>query len=426
MIVSFFPPGGPAVRNGFANWEGMGNWYSGLVSGRTDASSQIKEEVSALTSGKTTVLQKMQALADFVQHGVRYVAIELGIGGWQPHPASDVFLHRYGDCKDKATLLHAMLHEIGMESYYVAINTERGRITPGTPAHFGFNHVIVAIKLPDGLAESSLVAVLQHPKLGKILFFDPTDDLTPFGQIRGALQANYGLLVTASGGVLLALPEQASNLNSIQRSAKLTLDPTGKLKGDVNEVRLGDRAWDERWRLRAVTKDVDRIKPIETLLSSSLTNFRITHASITNLHQTDLPFGFDYAFEADNYAKNAGNLLLVRPRVLGSKVLNFLETKEARQFPIEFEGPSRDTDTFEITIPSGYEVDDLPPPADTDFSFASYHSKTQVNGSVIRYSRTYEVKELSVPVERAEEVKKFYRTVANDERSTVVLKARAK
>ena len=67
-------------------------------------------------------------------------------------------------------------------------------------------------------------------------------------------------------------------MNSIQRTAKLTLDPTGTLKGDVKEIRLGDRAASERWRLRTVTKDTDRIKPIESLLAGSLSSFRITHA----------------------------------------------------------------------------------------------------------------------------------------------------
>jgi transglutaminase-like putative cysteine protease len=54
-----------------------------------------------------------------VQHDIRYVAIELGIGAQQPHPASDVFTKRYGDCKDKATLLSSILKEIGVDSYYV-------------------------------------------------------------------------------------------------------------------------------------------------------------------------------------------------------------------------------------------------------------------------------------------------------------------
>jgi hypothetical protein len=139
-----------------------------------------------------------------------------------------------------------------------------------------------------------------------------------------------------------------------------------------------------------------------------------------------LPFGFEYTFEAENYAKNAGNLLLVRPRVLGSKASGLLETKEPRKFPIEFEGPVRDTDSFEITLPSGYEVDDVPPPVDADFGFASYHSKTEVKGNVIGYTRTFEIRELSVPPSKAEELKKFYRIISSDERNTAVLKPAGK
>jgi predicted transglutaminase-like cysteine proteinase len=421
MIVSLFPPGGP-VLNGFKDWDGMGKWYINLVSGRMEASAQIKQEVATLTASKTTQFQKMQALAEFVQRDIRYVAIELGIGGWQPHPATDVFFHRYGDCKDKATLLRSMLHEIGVESYHLAIYTERGAITPLTPAHHGFNHVIIAIKLPEGIDERSLVAVIQHPKLGRILFFDPTNDLIPFGQLPGYLQANYGLLVTPDGGELVELPQQPSSMNSIQRTAKLTLDSSGTLRGDVKETRLGERASSERWRLRTINNDNDRIKPIEALLASSLSSFRITHATLLNLQQTDQPFGFNYSFESNNYAKTAGNLLLVRPRVIGNKGFGFLETKEPRMFPIEFDEPTRDTDTFEITIPAGYTVDDLPPPVDADYSFASYHSKTVINGNVVDYTRTFEVKELSVPVNKAEDLRKFYRIIAGDERNTMVLK----
>ncbi len=420
MIISLFPPGG--VLNGFANWNEMGKWYINLVGSRVEASPEIKQQVAALTASKTTTLEKMQTLATFVQRDVRYVGIELGIGGYQPHPASEVFAHRYGDCKDKATLLRSMLREIGVDSYHVVIYTERGAVTPKTPAHSGFNHVITAIKLPDGLTDPSLIATVQHPKLGKLLFFDPTNDLIPFGQIPGYLQANYGLLVTPDGGELIELPQQPSTMNSIRRTAQLTLDKNGTLKGNVEEVRLGQRASSERGRLRSVSKDADRIKPIEELLAASLGSFQITRASLLNVQQTDRPFGFNYSFESPNYAKNAGNLLLVRPRVIGMKGSGFLETKEPRKFPIEFEEPAQDTDSFEITIPPGYVVDDVPPPVDADYGFASYHSKTVVNGNVVDYTRTFEVKELSVPVDKAEDLKKFYRIIAGDERNTVVLK----
>jgi hypothetical protein len=425
MVVSFFPPGG-AVLNEFTTWQGMGTWYLNLTSGRRDASPQIKQQVATLTASAHTPLQKMQAIAQFVQHDIRYVAIELGIGGWQPHPAPDVFSHRYGDCKDKATLTAAMLNEIGVQSYYLLINAKRGSVGPDTPARAEFNHAILAIKLPDGLTDPSLIATIQHPKLGRLLFFDPTNEFTPFGQIGGYLQSNYGLLVTPDESELVELPRQPATTNSIQRTAKLTLDTSGRLQGDVKEVRFGDRAWSERWALRSITKSTDQIKLIESLLADSLSSFRITKASIVNLQLMDEPFGFNYSFESENYAKNAGNLLLVRPRVLGVKSEALLETKEPRKFPVEFEAPLRDTDTFEITLPAGYEVDELPPPVDADYSFASYHSRTEADGDAIRYTRTFEIKELSVPVSSAGDLKTFYRTIASDERNTAVLKVSSK
>ncbi|PYU51265.1 MAG: hypothetical protein DMG48_10495 [Acidobacteria bacterium] len=426
MIVSFFPSGGSAQNQGFQNWKQMGIWYQGLTSGRRDASPELKQKAASLTASASTPAAKMKALGEFAQRDIRYVAIELGIGGWQPHPAAEVFAHHYGDCKDKATLMGAMLHEIGIDSYYVVINSERGSVTPETPAHMGgFDHVIVAIKLPDGVSEGSLVATAAHPKLGKILFFDPTDELTPFGQLSGALQANYGLLVTPDGGELIALPELPPAMNGIQRTAKLNLSATGTLSGEVQETRVGDRAWSQRWALRTVTKDTDRIKPIETLLSHSLATFQITKASVGNLQLTDQPFLYNYSVVAQNYAKPAGNLLLVRPRFVGNKSSDLLETKEPRKYPVEFDGPSRDSDSFEITLPAGYEVDDLPPPVNADYSFASYHSKTEVNGNTLKYTRTFEVKELSVPLSKVEDLKKLYRIIASDERNTAVLKPAA-
>ena len=426
MVVSFFPPGGPAT-NGFSDWQQMGTWYLNLTNGRREASPEIKQTVSSLTASSKTQLEKMRALAQFVQSDIRYVAIELGVGGLQPHPAAEVFAHRYGDCKDKATLMASMLHEIGVDSYYVVINAERGAVTSETPAYIGaFNHAILAIKLPDGVNDRALVATKQDPQLGKLLFFDPTDELTPFGQIRGDLQGNYGLLAALEGGKLVQLPQQSPAWNGIQRTAKLSLAATGALKGEITEVRIGDSAQREREALRNATTSADYIKRIEGLLAASLSTFQVPTAKVVNLHHNDQPFGYDYSLVAENYAKTAGNLLLVRPRVVGIKASGFLENKEPRQYPIEFSAPTRDTDTFEITLPAGYEVDELPPPVDADYGFASYHSKTEATGSVIRYTRTYQIKELSVPPSKSEDVKKFYQIIASDERNMAVLKPMTK
>lgn len=423
MIVSFFPPGGDVQNKGFRSWEEMGRWYKQLTSGRTNPSPEIKQKVAEWTASAKTPLERMQAASRFVQSDVRYVAIELGIGGWQPHPAAEVFANKYGDCKDKVTLMSAMLKEIGVDSHYVAINTERGAVKADTPAHmYWFNHAVIAIRLPEGTSDPGLTAVMQHPKLGKILFFDPTDELTPLGQLRGELQANYGLLVTQEGGELISLPQLPMELNGIRRTGKFALSTTGILTGDMREIRVGDPATAQRYALRSATKDADRIKPIETLLSHSLATFHLTKAMAKNLTETNQPFVYEYSLVAGNYAKMAGNLLLVRPRVVGSKSSDLLETKEPRKFPVEFDGPQRDTDMFEITLPPGYEVEDLPPPMNADYGFASYHSQTEVNGNVLKYTRTMEIKELSVPLSKMEELKKLYRMIAGDERNTAVLK----
>jgi len=423
LLVRIFGPGSVSSGKSFATWSDMGRWYADLWKSRQDASPEIKQKVAELTKNSTSKLEQMRALARFAQNDVRYVAIELGIGGWQPHLASDVYVHRYGDCKDKSALLGSMLHEIGVDSYHVAIHTTRGVVGPEVPPRLGiFNHAILAIRLADRIEDASLVATFRHPKLGNLLFFDPTDDMMPFGRLRGELQANYALLVTPDGGDMLRLPELPPAMNGIQRSAKLNLSATGTLSGDVREVRLGDRASSQRWELRAVTKDEDRIKPIETLLSRSLGTFQITKATVGNLHATDLPIVYEYSVVAPNYAKTASDLLLVRPRVVGNKSSDVLETKEPRKYPVQFEGPWRDTDTFEITLPAGFEVDDLPAAVNADYSFASYHSRTEMAGNTLKYTRTLEIKELSVPLNKVEELKKLYRMIAGDERNTAVLK----
>ena len=421
MIVSLLPPGG-GPNKGFASWVDMGHWEDGLTKGRREASPEIKQKVAELSGKNASQLAKMRVLAQFVQKDIRYVAIQLGIGGWQPHFAPEIFTHHYGDCKDKATLMSAMLKEIGVESYYFSVNTTRGAVTPETPAIRWFNHEILAVRLPDEVKDESLVAILEHPKLGRLLIFDPTDEWTPFGQLRGELQANHGLLVTPDGGELVKLPQLPAARSGVQRSAKLTLNSRGTLSGDFVETRLGDSGLWQRMTLKSVMRDADKIKPIETMVSHSLATFQITKATVLNLNLTDQPFGYRYSLVADNYAKAAGNLLLVRPRVLGSKSSDLLETKEPRKYAVEFEGPSQDTDTFEIVLPAGYEVDDLPPPINADYSFASYHSKTEVSGNTLKYTRTFEVKELSVPLSKVEDLKKLYRIIAGDERNTAVLK----
>jgi hypothetical protein len=361
-----------------------------------------------------------------MQKSIRYVGIELGIGGYQPHAATDIFNHRFGDCKDKATLMSAMLKQSGFDSYYLIINTRRGAVMAETPPSIEvFNHAILAIKLPDQVKDDRYQAILNHPTLGRLLIFDPTNEKIPVGFLHGQLQGNYALLVTPDGGDLIRTPQLPGPSNGTLRTGKLTLDATGTLRGDVDETLVGDLASNERYAQVEAQSSKDNIKRIEQEMSHSLGLFQITQATMKNLQSNDQPFGYTYSFVAPGYAKQAGQLLIVRPRIVGTRSSDVLETKEPRSFPVVFPGPEKDSDRFEITMPKEYEVDDLPPPVDVDYGFASYHSKTEVSGNALRYTRTFEIKELTVPMDKMDDLKKFYRIIASDERNTAVLKLSA-
>jgi len=377
--------------------------------------------VAMLTAPQPTLLGKIQALANFVQTDVRYVAIELGIGGWQPHAAADVFAHRYGDCKDKATLLATMLKEIGVDAWYVIVNTQRGAVTASTPPNMGFDHVILAIQLPAGVEDPGLLALSTHPKLGRILFFDPTDGYTSLGGLPGPLQGGLGLLVTADGSAIVHLPILPVAASSQQRTAHLTLNAAGTLRGEVNEVSTGDIAAVARRAVDTTTQDPDHIKTIESFMAQSFATFTVTNALIRNQRAHDMPLEWNYSIEVPRFAQASGDILTLRPRVLGSQTTGFLETKEARENDIEFEGPHQDTDVFEIALPQGFVVDDMPQPIDVDYPYAAYHSKTEVAGRTLKYTRSLEIKQVTVAVAQAEELKMFFRTIFNDEGAVVVL-----
>jgi hypothetical protein len=420
LWITFQPPGGSAA--GLNSWHDIGVWYQNLVKDRRIASPAIKQKVAELTANEPTLAGKIYALAAFVQRDVRYVAIELGIGGYQPHAAADVFAHRYGDCKDKATLLSTMLKEIGIESYYVIINTERGSVDANTPPNLGFDHVMLAIQLPTDLDKTPYLARTTDSKLGDILYFDPTNEYVPLGGLIGSLQANYALVVGPDGGELLRLPQLATERSAVNRTGTFTLDDKGTLSGDVHEIRIGDAAAEQRYELRNVFSDSDKIRPIEALAASAFTTSKVKSAAAHNLPTTTEPLDWDYSVQADNYARVAGDLLLVRPRVIGSKWLNFWEPKRVRENMIEFDGPERDNDAFQITIPAGYVVDELPASVNLDLGSVAYHSKVEFSGQVLRYTRTFEIKDLSIPVDKLEQVQRFFNSIVADERSTAVFK----
>ncbi|MGA6955755.1 MAG: hypothetical protein WBY73_11645, partial [Candidatus Acidiferrales bacterium] len=246
------------------------------------------------------------------------------------------------------------------------------------------------------------------------------DEYVPLGYLPPSEQTNFALVVTPQGGELLSVPLLPPSTNRLLRTATLSVSDTGKLTGEVEELRWGGPAEESREQFLTAAP-ADRQKVFEAFLGNSLTNFSLTSASIGNLEKYDESLTLKYKFAADGYAKTAGDLLILRPRVVGAKGSNLLSGK-ARKYPIEFTEATRQDDIFDITLPAGYVVDELPKPVDAECPYGTYKSQVLVANNVLHYKRTYEIKDVNVPTQNLDEVRDFFHQIAADEKSSAVLR----
>lgn len=416
MSLSYFAPG--EKTGTAASWRQVGEWYAGLTQGRYSTTPEISAKVQELTAGKTDFAAKLQALTSFLQSEIRYVEISIGIGGNQPHPASDVFRYRYGDCKDKVTLLKAMLQQVGINSEYVLIDTRRGFVSPDVPSSWA-DHAIIAIELPENSLADAYLSVIASKSGKRYIIFDPTDEYTPVGSLRAELQDSYALMVTDSGGELIKTPLLPPDANVWQRTGHFVLNADGELTGEVSEDRGGDFAARERARLRNWDEQ-KRTEYFEHYLGRSLQGFTLEGMNVLQADQFQKDVLINFKLSTPQYGLQRGPLMLVRPRILGEHSA-YVENKP-RHYSIELGETAREIDDYEIEIPKGYAVDDVPTPANIDVGFASYESKVEVNGSKLRYWRKYVVRDLSIPPEKYPDWVKLQGVIGADETSAVVLK----
>src|SRR5947209_11483891 len=141
-----------------------------------------------------------------------------------------------------------------------------------------------------------------------------------------------------------------------------------------------------------------RRKMLERFLRQMMGNFQLDTVDAENLDDIDKDLVIRYKFSAAHYAKNAGPLLLVRPRVVGEK-LGSLDMSKPRHYSYEFDTPTLQTDIFEFNLPEGYKIDELPDAAKANFAFGEYNSKIEHEGSQLKYSREYKINAVTVPAE---------------------------
>jgi hypothetical protein len=410
--------GDAAVDGADNQWRAIGQWMTTLEANRPDPSPEITAQTQSLIAGAPDFYTKLSRITDYIQKNIRYFIVERGIGGLRANYAADIYRNKYGDCKDKTTLLISMLQVAGIHAFYVPVDVRRGIVDPDDPSLYG-DHMITAIEVPSGVDDPRLMAIVKAKDGKRYLIFDPTNEHTPVGNLPSYEQGGYGTLAAGASSQIMALPILPPNANGTERKGEFTLSTDGTLTGTVDTAHAGPEGADLRMFLK-YSDEKERRAYWESSVARDVPGVVINSFQFVQPTALDKPLEFHYKLTAGQYAHPAGSLLLIRPRVVGSDVLPFDD--KPRTVPIDLNATGRWHDSFDIALPAGYVVDETPDPIDVDLDFAAYHSTVTAKDNKLHYERDYVVRQIQIPADKAPDFRKLEAAILTDEKGTAVLK----
>ncbi|MEY2878252.1 MAG: hypothetical protein RLZZ15_632 [Verrucomicrobiota bacterium] len=423
--LDLLAPAGAATREKlvprFTSWTDVSLYFSPLNDAACLTDAAVTAKAAELTAGATTPLAVLRALARFAQQ-VNYAAVSANLGrggGYQPRPAPVVLQRNFGDCKDKATLLRALLRVQGIAAYPVSIYSGDARaLWPEWPSPYQFNHAILAIAAPADLASPAIVA---HPKLGRLLLFDPTDEHVPLGELPRSHYGSQVLLEAGADGGLLTLPPLPAASSRVHRTLAAAIDDAGALTAHLTETNHGHDAVLERDDKKSQTPD-DYQKGTALWISSAVRNAKISNLKTADRFEEN-QFSIDLDLAAPAYAQSLrGKLLIFKPALLTRRRSTSF-TEETRTQPILFR-PHRLDDTATIKLPPSFTVDELPKPVELTTAFARYRTSCTAADGMLTATRHLEFFAAEIPATDYAAVKKFFEQVIKADQAAAVLQRR--
>ncbi len=417
VSVKYFPTEGtknPGVRV-FEDWSDVSRWYSELSDSQAKPDDKIAAKARELTANAKTELEKIRLIGSYVQN-MQYISIQIGVGRWRPHAATDVLAKSYGDCKDKANLMRAMLASLNIQSYPVLIFSgdstyvREAWVSPGQ-----FNHCIIAVKVSD---DTKAATVITHPALGRLLIFDATDDDTPVGDLPEEEQGSFALIAAGNSGSLVRMPETPADANSVDRQIEATLSADGAVSATIRERAIGQRAVDLRRSFHRLSRP-EYVGMIERWVANGASTAKISKIDPVD-RNVEGRFDLDVDFTAIAYAQLMQNRLLVfRPTMVSRR--DFLVLTDAvRRHPVVLDSHIF-TETVRVKLPAGFEVDELPDAVKLEAAFGSYQTTYEVKGDQLIYTRTLTQHAATIPADQYQSVRSFFERIRGSEQSPVVL-----
>lgn len=409
------PPIGSAV---FLSWADVSRWHYALSQGQDQVTPDLQSKVQELTTPAHSPYEKILAISRYVQN-IKYVAIEMDFahsGGYKPHAADLVFRKQYGDCKDKANLMRAMLKAAGIESYLVTIfSGDPTYVKQQWPSPTQFNHMIIAVRAPE---DANAPAVEQTQELGSLLFFDPTSATTPLGDLPWYEQGSFALICAGDKGSILKMPTMPPETNSVDLNVTAELASDGALNASYTNTRTGQSA--DAVRGVILYRGAGEFqKEVQASLGQSA-----KAAVISKFTPTD-DFGrnslrLDVEFTSKPYAQiMQGRLMVFEPSILNA-VADHLPEEAERRAPIELRARVYHK-RVRIKLPPGFSVDEMPEPAHMSTAFAEFAVKFEKEADALAMDETLKTQSAILPPEQYGEVKKFFDNFAGSDAQKAVL-----
>jgi len=419
IVVNYGPAsGGQDGIQTFSNWSDVSKWASALHDPQVIVDDAVAGKARELTANAKTELEQIRAIGTYVQN-LQYIAVDIGVGhgsGYRPRASTMVLGRGYGDCKDKANLMRAMLRALKIEAYPIAIYSgDPGFVHEQWPSPKQFNHCIIAVKVSDA---TKAPTVITHPKLGRLLIFDATDPYTMVGDLPDYLQGSMALIAAGTDGGIFQMPITQPETDMLDRTVEATIDPEGSISGKIVEKMSGQISTYARRETRAISSAQFR-KLIEGWLTLGATG-----AQLLDLNYKDTPdddrFDMNVEFKANLYGQLMQNRLLVFKPVVVSRRYAVALTDPKRQSPVEIDSSMmRETTTFKL--PAGFGVDEMPDPVDLETDFGKYTTSYEQKDDKLLFKRSLTLKRSLIPVEKYESVRAFYAKMREAEQSPVVL-----
>jgi transglutaminase-like putative cysteine protease len=384
------------------SWEDIAKWYYRMTKDRWQTAESVRKVADQLCQGATDPNEKIRRLCGWVQAQIRYLAIIIGVGGYVPHPSSEVCQSKYGDCKDKSFLLMNLLRSQGITAWPVLCQSRlSGDIDPEFPWAGSFNHCIVAIQQPDGTLH----------------FFDPTSDNVGYPYLPSSLDRSLGLLVKEDGGSLVQIV--AAQKPRLEMHVKASLSTSGMLLASVREVYSPSALPGVRGGYRE-KNEADRRQEWSDWLNRRIPGVKLSSLTWSNLFQPDQDLIIDYVLEARGVAKPMGDMWMLNPFFILDMVKPSL-TKKERELPIWLHNYAVTShQVVELTFPAGFRIEEGVEPVSLACDFGKFTIVVDEAGNKLTITKEFDLQDQLLPVGRFDEVKKFLEVVNNAEKVEIL------